>query len=104
MNLRERVKNIKSVGSNTEKIQNNTVYYSQEDITETTTLTDSDFIAIDIKKDAYASIRLPIYDYLYTNQWHIDALKTFKINTEENSFVFKAGNNIIKLNKQDDES
>lgn len=104
LNLRERVKNIKSVGSNTEKIQNNTVYYSQEDITETTTLTDSDFIAIDIKKDAYASIRLPIYDYLYTNQWHIDAIKTFKINTEENSFVFIAGNNIIKLNKQDDES
>ena len=103
--IRERLQNVTtSIKKKEVLIEDSEANDNQETLVATTDFNDTDLKEINLKNEAYKSIRQPIYDYLYTNKLHIDAIKTYAVVTEENSFVFKVGEDFIKIKKQGYES
>ncbi|CAH8286193.1 acetyltransferase (GNAT) family protein [Mariniflexile fucanivorans] len=72
--------------------------YKLKTVTAKESLNEKELKEINIKNEAYKSIRKPIYNYLYSNKLHIDTIKTYILITEDNCFVFKTKKNIIKIN------
>ena len=52
---------------------------------------------IDVETETYAFLRKPFYDFLHTIQEHKTNVSVFKLNNEENTYVFKRGENLKKL-------
>lgn len=105
LKLQKRLQNIKSsMREKKEGEKDIASIYNQEILEANKFFNDSDLKEINIKDSEFKSIRQPIYDYLYTSKLHIDTIKTYTVVNEKNTFVFKAGDDIIKINRQGHES
>ncbi|MFB9057596.1 GNAT family N-acetyltransferase [Mariniflexile ostreae] len=58
----------------------------------------SDLKNIDITSPAFDVLKQPVYEYLYSNQLHMDSISVYKIVNEAHSYILKTGSNLIKIN------
>jgi hypothetical protein len=73
------------------------VTYNLEEITSSDTYNSQDLTKLNIYLPETEGIRQPIYDYLYSNNGHIDNIELFKVENEPNTYIFKTETKINKV-------